>query len=327
MAEISKSWKVIQKIGIILAILASLATLIGIYIQFFHKKTPEIELQVLNVEELSKSLNIEGFESHFIYKGDTVQKLWNIRFKLINSGQVTIISNGPSSNTLSEKIILEFEKESKIVNYNIEKNNSSILLSKLDSTDLSISFDQWRPNESVVFSVYVKALTTEYDLKFPKFQKRYLIDGDVNVVDYSKVQPQTLKPIIDYSSNIVSNCIRYLLSAISCIAILLILFFVFGKNIRKLLIHKKWFKTNHVIYENFLNDLIKQRPYIKEKIKDASNKPWKLDIELWRDFPGHKYPFDEEPYYLDRQSIQEDVIYGLLFITLSLLIISVSIRI
>ena len=86
-------WKKFEKFYGIIGFLAGIAALIGLYFQI-QVKTNQIEFQILSKDYLTSNNNIDGLKSNYEYGGVSVKNLWLLKFKIINSGDITLIGAG-----------------------------------------------------------------------------------------------------------------------------------------------------------------------------------------------------------------------------------------
>jgi hypothetical protein len=144
-----------------------------------------------------------------------VQNLWLVKFKIINNGDITIVGKGKNSNILDSTIKFSFKSGIEILD-KIESIQSDFphQLVRFDSATLSLSFQQWKKNESGTYSIYLKSITKSANV-VPSVD-RVLIDGDFNIVDQTKSVQKVKQPLIDTLIGSPFNLVGRILGFINC---------------------------------------------------------------------------------------------------------------
>ena len=107
-------WKKIEKFFGIVGFIAAIAAIIGVYYQFQNKKN-EAQFVILSRDYLTVKNNVAGLESNYKYIGQPLKNLWLLKFKIVNSGDLTLIGTNESSSLLDSVIRFAFPKNIQIL--------------------------------------------------------------------------------------------------------------------------------------------------------------------------------------------------------------------
>ena len=298
----SINWKYFQRIGVIVAIIASIGTLIGVYYQLQTKKS-KVELQLLSIDYLTSNNNIDNLSSNYKYKGEPVKNLWLAKYKIVNIGDLTIIGEGTNKNIIGNKIKIKYNSEIQILdNIKVIQKDFPIEIVKEDSIYYSIYFDQWRINESAIFSLYLKSENKINDF-LPFVVNRPIIDGDILINDYTINSKTEKKPIIDYWEEPFPLIIR-IVSIIVIATILILLTFLFSRSLIEWIRLVSWKSRYYDKFKTFINSELLgkdierffknewERKRVLEDKDEIINEPWSYPMkdEYWEYFDGEKVP-------------------------------------
>lgn len=261
------SWKKIERFFGIIGFVAAIAATVGVYYQFQSKKC-EVQFVILSKDYLTVKNNVEGLESNFKYSGEQVKNLWLVKFKIINSGDVTLVGTENSSSLLDSIITFHFNGKVQLLDkLNLIANNfPEHTLMRKDFNNLTLSFKQWRPNESATYSVYIKSNISDPSLT--PSSSRVIKDGNIIVDDLTKNKPKIKVPLLDSILNnqaaLIARILGFILSGLLLLAILL---FTFG------LMLPEWFKLRFWLWRNSENfkSFIQNFDASKIKIQSVQN--------------------------------------------------------
>lgn len=277
------SKKIILWFGIFGSI-ASIVSLLFIFIPSDNKiqlliNTQSVERLTQNFEKKEPNLKV-----NYQFKGLEIKNLWKYNIQFQNKSKKTIIGSGNQKNILTDNLSLILKQGYEILDYKELKSdfNSSL---RVDSTDVKIYFEQWRKNEILEYSFYVKTNKINPDsllLKQPKF--RQIIDGDIsfnlqdNGVDKYKIT-RVFPDKIRQASFILIMIFLGLFILISVFLIVFIpLVFVRVKNWK----NKNWDNYKSIIEKVFSDDIEK-----REKLLEDPNYAPEF---FWEKFDGNRYP-------------------------------------
>lgn len=251
------------------------------YYQFQSKKS-EVQLVILSKDYLTVKNNVEGLESNFKYSGEQVKNLWLVKFKIVNTGDVTLVGTENGSSLLDSVITFHFKRNVQLLDkLNLISNNfPEHVLQRKDFNNLTLAFKQWRPNESATYSVYIKSNISEPSLT-PN-SSRVIKDGNIIVDDLTKNKPRLKIPLLDLLLNsqgaLIARILGFILSGLLLIAILL---FTFG------LMLPEWFKLRFWLWKNSENFKSFIQSFDASKIKTTSvQNDFILSRDLYSKNPG-----------------------------------------
>ncbi|MBT7190237.1 MAG: hypothetical protein HN916_08595 [Anaerolineae bacterium] len=185
------SWKLFERVGVIIALVASLATVVGLLLQVRSEKRM-IEMQIVSADQLTRLPSVNGLDGEFTYNGIPVTDLWRLKIQFVNSGDETLIGEGASSSLITDVIPVIFPPTVNILNASSEA-DSFYSLTQSDKNIIEISFSQWRPTESFETIVYISSNEVLDSFPVPTVKKRPIINGNIKIIDFTiqnETQPQ-----------------------------------------------------------------------------------------------------------------------------------------
>lgn len=303
------NYKILLKWFGIIGSIASIASVIYIFLP--SNDNIKLVVNTSNVERLTQTLGDgePNFKVDYKYKGKEIRNLWKYNIQFRNTSNKTLIGGGSQKNILEKDLTFILKNEYLILDYkrtHSDFNNNIII----DSTKLKISFDQWRTNEILEYSFYVKTNTSEIDtLLLSQPKSRQIIDGDI-IFAYQDLINNDKK---------ITYFIPNKLKSISYIIVLIILILFFASIVLLTVIGLqeyikiiKWKKNNFSDYKESVRKKFSNQGTIKKYIRNP-----KLNKEnsFWMNFKGAKYP-DVESFNLRK------FYHLLLFLVLALIILN-----
>lgn len=168
--------KIVQWLGILIALVAMLATVLGLFFQFRPKRR-ELTAQVSASDELTSVANIPGLTAQYTYMSKEVDHLWKVAVSFINTGDQTIVGEGPQKTLIHDAVVLAFPESTEILNIEEEAKDFPITVAKEDSDHFQLKFSQWRVGESVTLSFYVSSSKPIAAPLLPIVETRDIVDG------------------------------------------------------------------------------------------------------------------------------------------------------
>lgn len=296
-SQTTSLWKRIEKFFGFAGFVAALAAIIGFYYQFENKNS-EVKFIILSKDFLTVKNNIEGLESDYKYAGEPVKNLWLLKFKIVNSGDLTLFSSERNSSLLDSVITFNFNNHIEILNdINLVQNTfPDHKIIRTGRNKLNLYFQQWRPNESATYSIYIKS-----DYSNPNFlptAKRIIKDGNIiieNLTQHTSVQKEPLidsffiKPVA-----LVGRILGIILASIIFIGLSSFLMFaMFPQWIR----YQKWKYKYSKAFKDFIKDydenkliINKYKNDLKANRKKYANHPATIEIpNIWNDWKSLGY--------------------------------------
>jgi len=287
----------------IVALFAGLASLIGVAIGLWTQvkpSKPAAELQILSANRLTPTIDLPDLTSNFMYAGAPVRDLWKLKMRFINTGSVSIIGQGAKKNILGEYLTVQFNTSLKVFGrnvYDVEKGSyiqpegesfPGATLVGEGGNRIYLKFQQWRPNEEVIYSLYVVSDTIEYQPPLPKVTERDIVDGDLKVRDFTTLALKQKMSLLDRLPKflaILGRILGYLLILGVFVTLVIFLSLMWVRKLQWLI----WKTTNKVSINEYLaNPEYKKTPVEKDKIW---KKPWSSNY--WDSYTGPKPPKDD----------------------------------
>ncbi len=183
--------KIDKKILTIITIIGSFASIVALIFIFFPKnKELNLDIYCYSKEELTSYTNSTEPEikAKFYYKDLAIENLWKIDIEFRNSSSKTLVGSGKQSNLLVDTLEIYLQKGLDIIEKKELYADFRHSLTIEDYNTIKLSFMQWRPEEILKYSFYIRTSDkAELDgniFEFPDF--RQIIDGDINYFDKEK---------------------------------------------------------------------------------------------------------------------------------------------
>jgi len=271
------------------------------------ERKPEIEVAISTLERLPPQSQIPDLKLSVSFRNQTVDELWIMRCKVKNSGDVTLLADGPKKNIQSSSISLGITHGFTVLDVRHENANFPCEISG-SPEGLSLSFGQWRKTEWVDLLLYLsgtKGTTNRPSLRQPR---RELIDGDIVVHDYSEVVPHPKQPLLNNLPPFFTFSLRLIgviVLGVSAIAVFSLLVITWRDYFRL----KGWNKEH---LEKFRAWILSQAQIIKPNQQLYCRNPEYTPTEMMKSYPGRPHP---------GPSLFGDRIYQMVFGNLFLLVI------
>lgn len=230
------------------------------------------------------------------YKGMKIENLWKYNIRFINQSEKTLIGTSVQKNILTDYLTLNLEDGYKILDYKKVQShfNHKVLV---DSLQLKVAFEQWRPNEFLEYVFYIKTSEeTPKSIPFYEPEFRQIVNGDIV---FSKAEP------IDENKRITEVVPHQGLKAGYIVSLVFTGLFIFAFTIVIILAPfsyyqaNGWYKKNYPDFIQFIKETFPESKHSQNKYID---KPKELPSVHWNKFKGEKYPdltvdFDFRKFY------------------------------
>lgn len=213
--------KIIKIIGALTAFVAALVTII-FTTQALIGQTPELEVRLLEKDLLTKTTNLKGLRSIYIYKSDTIPSLWRCRIQISNTGNKNIIGKGIHTDLIENSLEINFDSHFSLIKIEPVIQKESLISLDFNRNAINFKFDQWLVNEKVELVAYFINNNLSNEFHIPINQKRSIENGKIIVLDYKNIDNYN-QPSIDKFKYPIPIIAR-ILSCIFCMAILIVLF-------------------------------------------------------------------------------------------------------
>jgi hypothetical protein len=299
---------ILNIIGVIIAIIAGIATIFSIYLQSSENK-PIIEIKTISSDKLTNLPNLDGLNANYTYKSKPVRSLWKLHYIISNIGNKTIIGEGNNKNIIKNNIKFSLGNNFKILELSNSDKNKHIKI-KTNENLITFSFLQWKQNENINLIIYVEQLNNK-GIPILITNDREIINGEVK---YSSLLDEINNDelALFYKLPQLLQNILWWLSIIIFGFIVIILPFVWISSFLDYINFKKWKREHKETYNQFITKLIEEN-HLEEHLK-----PNDLPDELWEQyqFKVPKVPTDD----LQEMTIGTIALIGISIIPLLLLI-------
>lgn len=184
-----KFWQWLEKIGIAIALLASLATIV-LWWQS-EKPHPEINAVITNSENLTNLPTVTGLGAKFTFQDRDVNDLWRTKITITNTGNETIISEGNNKNIIGDEILFTVPTDFEILNLQMDSNDFPCEVKQINAQTFSLKFLQWREKETLAIVLFLEKKTLESREPSINTPERILINGDILINNISSGQKIT----------------------------------------------------------------------------------------------------------------------------------------
>ncbi len=253
-----------KKIFQVLLWISAIATIVSLGLQL---RTPsnEIELKLVSRDLLTRPINVDGLKSSYIYNGEAINKLWQLRYVLTNIGSTSIIGSGERSSLIKDHITLKLTKGYEILEYS--SSSEEFILENLPE-HLNLKFLQWKVNEATEILLYISQVNEASPPEL-KVNEREIIDGTVTRSSLISTENQNLY-LYEYLPEIPMLFLKWVI-IVTYGVILFLLPFVIIDTFNKSRKYKVWCRQ----FMGEVNTLIQSQPELPKDIKNWSNEHWK----------------------------------------------------
>lgn len=276
-----------KKFIIWIGAIGSLASIVSLFIIFVPSDS-KIKLLVTtnSVERLTQDFKSQepNLKVEYQFKGVEIKNLWKYNIVLQNKSEKTIIGKGNYKNILTDHLTFKLKEGYKILDH---RQLYSDLNSKLsvDSTELKISFDQWRENEVTEYSFYVQTdLASPDSLLLKQPELRQIIDGDI-VFELRKFKTE---------KNRITSFLPKEFRQLTLMVVFIFLVFLSITSVYAVCIIpisiikiKSWQRKNWEAYKDIMEDVLKDDT---QKLNLVLEKPNLAPDDFWNKFQGDKFP-------------------------------------
>lgn len=286
-SSLIRFWDLFQKLAIIIALLASLATVISVWLQI---RQPATKIDVLiESEHLTAIPQIPDLRAEFSFRDKLVSDLWRLSVRITNTGDKTIIGEGQLKNLLGNQVSLFVPNGYEILGIQVDSASFPVEVTQLTERSFSMRFAQWRRRESLRLTIYLQRLPQADDKPSLYSEDRPILDGDVLIRDVTNQIDTTKTPLLDRLNPVLANTLRI----VSVIVLLLLTAFCFYLLIKELWGIWKFLDWQSKYYDDFMKFVrSKYGEYSEEKLKSWKSDfvLWDLDDALWKEFSGPRAP-------------------------------------
>lgn len=267
-------------------IVGSIASIVSLLFIFIPRNenitltinTQEIERLTQNFEEAEPDLKV-----NYKFKGIEIKNLWKYTIQFQNKSRKTIIGNGNQKNILTDNLTLNLKQGYNVLDYKKLKSDFNSHLN-IDSTKVNIFFEQWRENELLEYSFYVKTDVSIPDtllLEQPKF--RQIIDGDIVFNQNNGNKREKVTEVIPQKFRLAGYVVSLIFLTLFIIVLTMFLFLT-PISFYKV---RKWKMENYENYKTLIEDVFQDATSKKDRLLEN---PSHVTDEIWEKFDGEKFP-------------------------------------
>lgn len=267
---------IFRTLALIVTLTACAATIISVYLQL-REANPHIDVILQSNQNLTNLPQIPQLKADFRFGERSVYDLWQSRLTLVNSGKKTIIGGGQQKNIVKDSIVLGIRKGFSLLQLQMDSADFPVAAKKVDDSHFSISFLQWRQNETINLTVFLER--TDRNASAPSFKSedRDLIDGDIVFLDTSNITSRQRKAILDRLPPALANGFRICVGAIlGGIAVLSVMAFI--SETRSFMPLYSWRRR---YFEEFRRMVAKEFP---TEVDEIISDPFSARQEVWKKF-------------------------------------------
>ncbi len=278
-----------RRIGLLIASAASVATVATLWLQV-RTRSVEAQIQILGTAQLTNPPELPGLLIAVTHNGRVITDLWKVRLRFVNTGDLTLLTEGPKQNVLKGGLDVVFPTSTRVLEVTLESSSFPQELTSDHASQLHLAFSQWRVGEAADYTVWLTAPSRLSAVPAPKISTRNIVDGEVRVIDLTSRILTGPTPFLDSLPRPLPFVGR-LLGGILCGLIIIVgLYVVIGAPLEFAKIrywHSKWYGE----FQKWLDQLPKTRldrmPAPAALLK--GNPSWLPDAE-WEGFKGPKFP-------------------------------------
>lgn len=280
----------------IIGSVASIVSLLYIFIPSY--KSLEINVRTISLENLTdNNYKLEPeLKIIYRYKGEEVNNLWKYIIRITNSSNKTLIGIGNQKNILTDMLTLNVAKGYELLDKKLLNSDFTHNLAIIDSSKISLTFQQWRPDESIEYAFYIKvkkSLPTKTPFLTSDF--RQVIDGDFIFTEDDQKENKRITQVVPKDGLKAAYFINFIILGSFILIITIVILgapFSYNKT-------AGWYKRHYSSFSAFVKETFKDDE--KTQKKYLENPRW-LPNALWKKFSGDKYPettmdFDFKKFY------------------------------
>src|SRR5688572_28262473 len=152
-------WPVLRLLGVIITVLASISTLIALWLQV-REKEAHVTAEIISLQPVTRDTAWAEFASTILAlqtaRGFDDADIWRLQAHVVNDGDMTLFTTGPRQNVLTEELTIEFPGEAAILMFGTRFEGGVLeqnMTLRAKRNTLGMIFTQWRPGEAVILDL------------------------------------------------------------------------------------------------------------------------------------------------------------------------------
>lgn len=294
-----KHKKSYELIAVAIGVLTLAAALVSIVFQARAEKKRELTCNLTSNTELTSVSSVPGLASRFTYYDKPVARLWKISLNYLNTGNDTLIGQGPHINLMGDGVLFAFPSDTEILNFEVINNDPPVdvqIASRGGSDTVAnqagalapnmfkLRFQQWRSGERFNVDIYVAAERPKGLPLLPAALSRDIVDGTIVVKNSLVDVGQTNRPTMDRLPAALSVAVKFLLSMISLALAIFGVFYV-PKGALNLWRMASWKRKHLAEFAAYIKGLADLSEPMKERYITS---PDIAPQSVWEGYPGEK---------------------------------------
>ncbi|HEY4785308.1 MAG TPA: hypothetical protein VIH57_04635 [Bacteroidales bacterium] len=278
-----------RKLLTILTIVGSIASIIALIIVFLPKHNiSTLDIKYISIENLTdiEKNNEPEFTTNFEYKKQPINRLWKVNIELLNTSDKTFVGKGKLQNMLVDTLQFFLRPGFQIIDKKKISGDFEHWFGVKSNDTIQITFAQWRQNESIKYSLYIKSDTINQiaeDL-FYQPKERQLLDGEMRFIKSENKDNDTL--VTDAFPKQIKKAVYIII----LIFLGLMIFVFFGILVMNPIGFSKrisWLKNYRPAYQDFIDKEFEKNKELRKKYKYNPE-----NFYNWTKFSYPKYPND-----------------------------------
>jgi len=254
-----------------------------------HSEDLTAEVHVTSAERLTPPSTVAGLESSFLFKGQPVVDLWRLGLRFVNTGTSTIIGRGNRKSIVNSGLQLQFARGVTIMDMHEGTSSFPHVLEQPAPGLLELRFAQWRPDEELVYSLFISTDEPMVRIPLPVVPERELINGHFSVVDSSGVEPEPREPpsVLSMLPSALGRALR-LIGVLCALAMTVAFCLMAVFALRETKRWRAWHSEYGEAFEEYVSQMEPSKALFPAEV--LIQRPWLLTEELWEGFIGPPCP-------------------------------------
>jgi hypothetical protein len=275
-----KRWH--ERANLWLTIGSLLIAVLSIWIQL-RTKTRELTCNIISSSELTAISQIPSLTSAFTYKGKPIVHLWKVSLLFVNSGNETLVAEGPHSTLVGDGITLGFTNQVDIVNVEPSDNAHILKIEQPSTNTFKLKFSQWLAEEKASIVLYIASSGDYSQPLMPVSISRDILDGRIIVRNASLTLSSKASSAIERFPAILRIPTKIVGAILGLFSITLGLLVPTISNWH-FFRRSQWKRKYSGAFFLYLKSLSS----LPHSVDFYMRKPEMLPTEMWKDFKGEK---------------------------------------
>ena len=243
-------------VTLVISIVTIFSAIVGIITwRDSRNSRPKVRLSVLDHQGLTKVAAMPNLKSRFEFDGREVRNLWVSKLRLENECTRNIIGIH-GHDLMSSNMCLLISKDFRIITAELEQNEFAARLS-YDDSEIALSFDKWKPNQTCILKVYGEGLNGDDNKTLPYFYSSCdpFTQGELLISEYQEIQPKVcLLKHLPYWLDLTCSYVGIGVFSIIVVLIICWLLGIWVNMIKRLIWERKYLKEAEYLISQLATD-------------------------------------------------------------------------